>query len=54
MGGHALAALWLAKSTVTLQPSLGKGSEEETPALKQYYKQIWNLFYFEYLLYPFI
>jgi len=44
---HALAACWLVRSTVELQP-------EDPSSIRKYYKQIWNLFYFEYLVYPFI
>ena len=47
VGGHALAAAWLARSASKLDAS------SET-SIKGYYKQIWNLFYFEYLMYPFI
>jgi len=46
-GGHLLAAGWLWRSHRRLDAS--------SPAsIKEFYKQIWNLFYFEYLLYPFI
>ena len=45
--GHALAAGWLLRSTAKLKP-------DSSASIKQYYKQIWNLFYFEYLMYPFI
>jgi len=48
-GGHALAAAWLVKSTAKLEPG-----EPSTRSIKGYYKQIWNLFYFEYMMYPFI
>mmetsp|Transcript_21365 Transcript_21365/g.52459 ORF Transcript_21365/g.52459 Transcript_21365/m.52459 type:complete len:130 (+) Transcript_21365:938-1327(+) len=47
VGGHALAAAWLAATALKLDP-------ESAPSVKKYYKQIWNLFYFEYMLYPFI
>jgi len=47
VGGHALAAAWMARATMKLKP-------EETSSLKDYYKQIWNCFYFEYMMYPFI
>ena len=43
VGGHALAGSWLLWSTKKLQP-------ESTSSIKAYYKQIWNLFYFEYLV----
>jgi len=45
--GHALAAGWLVRSQLKLDAS-------STKSIKEYYKQIWNLFYFEYMLYPFI
>ena len=45
--GHLLAAGWLGWSTAKLQP-------ERVESLKSYYKQIWNLFYLEYAMYPFI
>lgn len=44
IGGHAAAAVWLIVSTLKLKA-------EEVSSIKEYYKQIWNLFYFEYLLY---
>jgi len=47
VGGHGLAAAWLARSALRLQA-------ESAASIKEYYKQIWNLFYFEYLLYVFI
>ena len=47
VGGHALAAAWLAATALKLDP-------ESAPSIKLYYKQIWNLFYFEYVLYPFV
>jgi homogentisate solanesyltransferase len=47
VGGHALAAGWLLWSTKKLRP-------DSSPSIKAYYKQIWNLFYFEYAMYPFI
>eukprot|EP00966_Prymnesium_polylepis_P280716 6486024-Prymnesium_polylepis.1 len=40
VGGHALAAAWLAATALKLDP-------ESAPSVKKYYKQIWNLFYFE-------
>ena len=49
-GGHALAAAWLLKST----KELGNEEQPSATSIKAYYKQIWNLFYFEYLMYPFI
>ena len=48
-GGHALAAAWLVMSTSKLE-----AGEPSTKSIKGYYKQIWNLFYFEYMMYPFI
>lgn len=48
-GGHALAAGWMALSTRRLA-----AGEYSTASLRQYYKQIWNCFYFEYAMYPFI
>lgn len=48
--GHAAAAAWLIKST----KQLGDAAEPSMQSMKAYYKQIWNLFYFEYLMYPFI
>jgi homogentisate solanesyltransferase len=49
-GGHALAAVWLVRST----KELGNEESPSMKSIKAYYKQIWNLFYFEYLMYPFI
>ena len=46
-GGHALAAVWLLMSLRKLKP-------EQTSSLKAYYKRIWDLFYLEYAMYPFI
>ena len=45
--GHGMAAAWLVFSTSRLNPS-------EDSSLRTYYKQIWNLFYAEYAMYPFI
>ena len=45
--GHALAAAWMCWSLKKLQP-------ERVESLKSFYKQIWNLFYFEYAMYPLI
>jgi homogentisate solanesyltransferase len=45
--GHAAAAGWLLRSATKLDTS-------SPVSIKAFYKQIWNLFYFEYLLYPFI
>lgn len=47
VGGHAAAAAWLAKSNAALDV-------DDASSIKAYYKQIWNLFYFEYAMYPFI
>jgi len=46
-GGHALAAAWLWRSHRKLDA-------DSPPSIQEFYKQIWNLFYFEYMLYPFI
>ena len=46
-GGHALAAAWLWRSHRKLEP-------DSSASIREFYKQIWNLFYFEYMLYPFI
>ena len=57
-GGHLLAAGWLLKAWKELDANAGSGKEvglqPDQGAIKEYYKQIWNLFYFEYLMYPFI
>ena len=57
-GGHLLAAGWLFKAWKELDANAGSGKEvglqPDQGAIKEYYKQIWNLFYFEYLMYPFI
>ena len=53
VGGHALAAAWLLRSTRKLSAAGGDGEPSKT-SIKAYYKQIWNLFYFEYAMYPFI
>jgi len=47
VGGHSAAAAWMAYSARKLDTS-------SEASIKGYYKQIWNLFYFEYMLYPFI
>merc|ERR1712087_747774 len=47
VSGHAFAAAWLARSWSRLDAS-------SAASIKGFYKQIWNLFYFEYLMYPFI
>ena len=49
-GGHAVAAAWLFRAT----RQLGGGDAPSAQSVKAYYKQIWNCFYFEYLMYPFI
>ena len=46
-GGHALAAAWLWRSHRKLDA-------DSPSSIQEFYKQIWNLFYFEYMLYPFI
>jgi len=51
--GHVLAGLWLWRSHRNVDDAL-EVNAEDTGAIKEFYKQIWNLFYFEYLLYPFI
>jgi homogentisate solanesyltransferase len=53
IGGHALAAAWLVR-TVNLYLRPKDGGEIGEEGFRAYYKQIWNLFYFEYLMYPFI
>lgn len=45
--GHLLAACWLGRSWKQLDAA-------STSSIKTFYAQIWNLFYFEYLMYPFI
>jgi len=47
LSGHSLAAGWMAWSAK-------KFNAEKAESIKAYYKQIWNLFYFEYAMYPFI
>jgi homogentisate solanesyltransferase len=47
IAGHALAAGWLLYQSRALRP-------EDPVSVSAFYKQIWNLFYFEYALYPFI
>jgi homogentisate solanesyltransferase len=44
---HLLAGGWLFKSWRKLDPS-------STASVKKYYKRIWDLFYLEYIMYPFI
>lgn len=46
-GGHTVAAGCLLWSLAKLQP-------ERVESLKAYYKRIWDLFYLEYAMYPFI
>jgi len=47
--GHLLGLAWLWKSHRALDTSdMGEA------AIKGYYGQIWNLFYYEYMMYPFI
>ena len=53
IAGHAAAAAWLVRSAKKLQPATPDG-EVTGEGLRAYYKQIWNLFYFEYAMYPFI
>lgn len=45
--GHILAVTYLWKSYKNLISS-------DANSIRQFYKGIWNLFYFEYILYPFI
>lgn len=45
--GHVAAAIYLIKSYTKLQP-------DSMPSVKTYYKRIWDLFYLEYAMYPFI
>lgn len=47
VGGHAVALLYLWRIYADLVPS-------EMGSIKKFYKSIWNLFYWEYVLYPFI
>lgn len=44
---HALLATWLLKSFREMNP-------DKMTDIKKYYKRIWDLFYLEYILYPFI
>ena len=53
-GGHALAACWLVAITRKLRAATAPGAQPSAAEIKAYYKQIWNLFYFEYAMYPFI
>lgn len=49
IGGHAILGLALIGQTVKLE------SEKYTvPAIQAFYRFIWNLFYSEYLLLPFL
>jgi len=49
IGGHAVLALALVWQTIKLD------SEKYTaPAIQAFYRFIWNLFYSEYLLLPFL
>ena len=45
--GHSVALFYLLQAYGKLQP-------EDTKSVKVFYKSIWNLFYFQYLIYPFI
>lgn len=47
IGGHTVALLYLWRIYGELVPS-------EMGSIKKFYKSIWNLFYWEYVLYPFI
>jgi homogentisate solanesyltransferase len=53
-GGHALAACWLVAITRKLRAATAPGAQPSAAEIRAYYKQIWNLFYFEYAMYPFI
>jgi hypothetical protein len=44
---HAAAGLWLASSYTALDPG-------DKRSVQAYYRRIWDLFYLEYLMYPFI
>jgi homogentisate solanesyltransferase len=44
--GHSLALIYLTHQYFLLN--------QQKTTVKQFYKAIWNLFYFEYLLYPFV
>jgi len=44
--GHLLAGAWLLTSFKKLVPA-------DPRSVKQYYKRIWDLFYLEYIMYPF-
>jgi len=46
-GGHALAAGVMATALAKLKP-------DSVASLKAFYKRIWDCFYFEYAMYPFI
>lgn len=45
--GHALLAAWLLRSHAKLEP-------ESQTSVKAFYKRIWDLFYLEYFMYPFL
>lgn len=45
--GHAGLLLYFVVSSLKLNPV-------DSKSINKYYKEIWNLFYLEYLLYPFI
>ena len=47
IAGHVCFALYLYSARMKLAPS-------EKHSIKLFYKRIWDLFYLEYLLYPFI
>ena len=49
IGGHALLALVLVWQTAKLESEAYTG-----PAIQAFYRFIWNLFYSEYLLLPFL
>merc|ERR1719238_1717076 len=54
-GGHALAAAYLVYGSAKHLSAMGEGAEPTENSLKAYYSNVvWNLFYFEYAMYPFI
>ena len=46
-GAHGALGIWLARSFRQLEP-------DSIVSIKKFYKRIWDLFYIEYLMYPFI
>jgi homogentisate solanesyltransferase len=47
VGGHTLLAALLVRRYSRLEP-------EKLSSIKAFYKSIWDLFYLEYVLYPFL